>query len=163
MANLTIVDLYKTYIFCFAFLALKMFFTALSTGFVRNKYKSPASAEDAKLGNTGDPNVVHPAVQRVINIHRNDIENVLPAFISATLYVLSVGYANVFTGVYQSQYLGGIILIALFTFFRVFHHISYQFELQPWRTLNFALGVFCCVILNIWAIVVALSITVPAF
>jgi len=159
MANLTYVDLLKAYIFCFAFLALKMFFTALSTGFVRSKYKSPASAEDAKLGNTGDPNVIHPAVQRHLNIHRNDIENVLPGFISATLYVFSVSYG----GGYQSQYLGGIILISLFTFFRLFHHISYQFELQPWRTLNFALAVVCAIIFNIWAIVIGLSFTVPTF
>jgi len=152
---LSIYDLLKTYVFCFAFLALKMFFTALTTGVVRNKYKSPASAEDSKLGNTGDPNVVHPAVQRHLNIHRNDIENVLPGFISASLYYLAVLNNG---GVYQSQLLGGIILIALFTFFRVFHHISYQFGLQPWRSLNFALGLTCCVILNIWAIVVALSI-----
>jgi len=155
-STLTSIDLLKTYVFCFGFLALKMYFTALTTGFVRNKFKSPASAEDAKLGNTGDPNVIHPAVQRHLNIHRNDIENILPGFISATIFILSV-----LTGAYPSQILGGIILIVLFTFFRVFHHISYQFGLQPWRTLNFALGLFCCVILNIWAIVIALSNTLP--
>jgi len=139
----------KTFIVCFGLLLLKMFYVALGTANARRKTNSPAAPEDSgvnkdyyKLAQDANP----ADVQRFLNIHRNDLENIVPVFIATILYINS-GLTN------ETHYLAGAILVIVFTVSRFLHTIFYLYELQPWRTIAFIAGLISTVILVVWAIV----------
>ena len=75
---------------------------------------------------TADPD----SVARVIRAFNNAAANNIPFLLLASVYVQLGPNINLVYG-----------LFAAFTAFRYLHSAVYLLELQPWRTLSFALGV----------------------
>src|SRR6185312_14391696 len=97
----------------------------------RQNYLNPedvvVSRKDAKLVDGAE----HPNVARVQRAHRNLNES-LPIFFAMGLCSVLVGASP----------LGVKICLGTFTGARVLHAIVYINELQPWRTMFYAIGTF---------------------
>jgi uncharacterized MAPEG superfamily protein len=85
------------------------------------------------LGGTGVQEE-HPDVQRMLRLHRNDLENILPFFTVALIFVL-IGASAFAAQVYFYTFTGA----------RIVHTITYVAKLQPWRTVAYVVGVACMV------------------
>jgi len=76
----------------------------------------------------------HADVQRILRMHRNDLENILPFFTVGLIFVL-MGAPGRTAAIY----------FYTFTAARIVHSITYLLQLQPWRTVAFVVGVLCVV------------------
>lgn len=125
---------FKLYAICCCVLSLQMLFLGGMTAAKRSSRKGYLNPEDIKVAFEGAKLVEgaeHPDVARVIRAHRNLLES-LPLFFALGLLFVLVGGAP----------LGAKICFGAFTGARVLHSIVYLNELQPWRTVTFAIGVF---------------------
>ncbi|EFC39541.1 predicted protein [Naegleria gruberi] len=90
------------------------------------------------------------------NIHRNDIENVLPFIMIAIPYVIvsTMSYNSTTDPQYSLwNAIVGNILMASFTLSRMVYFFMYWFNLQPWRTLVWFWGLLSTVSLGIYTII----------
>lgn len=110
-------------------LAFNPLLLAGMTGGARGKYKSPATNEDEKLSGNPYKEQVAPEVQRIINAHRNSLENVPIALFAGLLYVLAGASPTMV-----------LVLMGIVTGFRWLHSLCYLKAIQPWRTASFALA-----------------------
>ncbi|EFC43084.1 microsomal glutathione s-transferase [Naegleria gruberi] len=90
------------------------------------------------------------------NIHRNDIENVVPFIMIAIPYVIISTMS--YTSITDPQYslwnaIVGNILMASFTLSRMVYFFMYWFNLPPLRTLVWLWGLLSTVCLAIYTIV----------
>ncbi|EDS37948.1 microsomal glutathione transferase GSTMIC2 [Culex quinquefasciatus] len=127
-------DLFRTYAFWSTVLVLKMFAVALQTSRMRFKKKAFINPEDiaqlnAKSKHKLEPKFNDPDVERVRRAHRNDLENVLPFFLVAFLYLLTGPHPLIAAN-----------LIRLAALARICHSVVYAFYPvpQPARFLSFA-------------------------
>lgn len=135
------IDLVKAWVFCLGVAVLHTAILAFNVGRLRGVHKSFATEEDkARAGGTGTVGDV-PEVQRANNAHRNQLEN-LPLFIGASLLFVVVAVQAYIKSVIDGSptdrdFLGGIILFAVWVFTRIGHSFAYLNQLQPWRSICF--------------------------
>lgn len=137
MSTLSTDPEFKLYVICCAILSAQMLFLGGYTAATRSKNKNYLNPEDVKVS-FKDAKLVegaeHPNVARVQRAHRNLNES-LPMF-------FALGLISVLAG---ASPLGVKICLGVFTGARVLHSIVYINELQPWRTMMFAIGTFALI------------------
>nr|XP_039260541.1 microsomal glutathione S-transferase 1-like isoform X1 [Styela clava] len=128
-------------------LLLKMVLMSLVTVIYRIIYRSVASEEDALFRVGGDKEkrksllMKNWNVERVRNAHMNDIENIVPFFIIAILYV------TIRPDPAMAEF-----LFKVFTASRIAHTTAYLGKIrQPVRSLAFIAGLFVNIYM-IWQI-----------
>jgi uncharacterized MAPEG superfamily protein len=84
-------------------------------------------------------------VLRILRLHRNDLENILPFFTVGLIFVL-MGASAFAAQTYFYTFTGA----------RIVHTIAYIAKLQPWRTVAFAIGMFCIVGMLVQILIAAL-------
>jgi prostaglandin-E synthase 1 len=128
---------FKLYAICSVILSLQMLVLGGYTAATRSKHKNYLNPEDVKVA-FKDAKLVegaeHPDVARIQRAHRNLLESLPLFFALGLIYVLS-----------GASPLGAKICFGVFTGARVLHAIVYINELQPWRTITYALGTFALV------------------
>jgi uncharacterized MAPEG superfamily protein len=129
MASTHLIDVYAV---STAVLFFKMQGIGFYQGFVRTKSKSFSNPEDAKAFKGELSTQEHPDVERANKAYRNDLENI-PMFL-----LMSLGYIML-----TCPEKAGVICIMLFTFARIMHTVTYLKGMQPWRTIAYAIGLFC--------------------
>jgi len=141
---------------CITFLFLKMVHAAIKASGARVKAGVTFNKEDVAVLSKEDRkvefkkdagDVVDENYGRWKRIQMNDWENI-PVTISLMLINFIV-YAHP---------VAITVLICLFTFFRVAWNFCYAYEVQPWRTICWLLGLLCSVALGINAIVGAFKL-----
>lgn len=123
---------FRAYAIACSILALKMLATALLTGYTRTRHKRFLNPEDASVLGGAAATEEHPDVQRIMRMHRNDVENILPFYTLGLIFVLMGAPAW-----------GAEWYFYTFTAARIVHSITYVAQLQPWRTIAFMIGVLC--------------------
>src|SRR5258708_3284462 len=79
---------FRAYAIACSILVFKMFAAAILTASTRTRVKQFLNPEDAGMaGGTGVMHE-HPDVQRMLRLHRNDLENILPFFTAPLIFVL---------------------------------------------------------------------------
>jgi glutathione S-transferase len=107
-------------------LILNLFFITGATVSARGKNKSFINPEDKGYQDSTREN---EAVARAMRAHRNALENMVPFFAIAMLYLMTSGSP-----------LGAKVYFGVFVAARWLHSIVYLAGKQPWRTLTFAIG-----------------------
>jgi len=87
----------------------------------------------------------HPDVMRMLRMHRNDLENILPFFTVGLIFVLMGASA-----------FGAQVYFYTFTAARIVHTITYVAKMQPWRTVAFVVGTLCMVGMVVQILIAAL-------
>lgn len=123
---------------CSALLVVKMIVVGHITGITRIRLKAVLNPEDAESFRTGVPPATteHPAVERGLRAHRNDLE--------ATLPFLAIGYLYLLTNPGQTT---ATVLFLAFTAFRTLFSVFYFAAFQPWRSLSFLAGEACLLVM----------------
>ncbi|XP_075158362.1 microsomal glutathione S-transferase-like isoform X1 [Haematobia irritans] len=125
-------DVFRAYLFWSGVLVLKMLIMSMLTGLQRFRTKTFANPEDC-LSKKDKVTYDNPNVERVRRAHLNDMENILPFFITGLLYVLTN----------PSAFLA-INLFRLVAVARILHTIVYAVVVipQPARALSFFAAYF---------------------
>jgi glutathione S-transferase len=117
---------------CCVLLFAKMFAISLVQGWHRIGSQRFVNQEDAGLVGR-DPAVEElPQVERAARAWRNDLESITPFFALGIVYVMTGAAAA-----------SAPALFVTFTAARMAHTICYLRQLQPWRTLAYAVGIVC--------------------
>jgi uncharacterized MAPEG superfamily protein len=136
---------FRAYAIACSILVFKMFAAAILTASTRTRVKQFLNPEDAGMaGGTGVMHE-HPDVQRMLRLHRNDLENILPFFTVALIFVL-MGFSAFAAQMYFYTFTGA----------RIVHTITYLAKLQPWRTVAYVVGVLCMVGMLVQILIAAL-------
>jgi uncharacterized MAPEG superfamily protein len=125
---------FRAYAIACSILVFKMFAAAIMTAVTRARVKQFLNPEDAAMSGGTGVTQEHADVQRLLRLHRNDLENILPFFTVGLIFVL-MGVSS----------FGAQVYFYTFTGARIVHTIAYVAKLQPWRTMAFALGALCMV------------------
>jgi prostaglandin-E synthase 1 len=125
---------FRLYAICSVILSVQMLVLGGYTAARRSGNKNYLNPEDGKVS-FKDAKLVegaeHPEVARIQRAHRNLLES-LPMF-------FALGLIGVLAGISP---LGAKICFITFTAARVLHSLVYIKELQPFRTLSYAIGSF---------------------
>merc|ERR1711992_161149 len=122
-------ELFQAYAFYAGIVTAKMLVMSFLTARQRFRTGVFISSEDAKQ--PGTKTGVHEDVERVRRAHLNDMENILPFFCLAILYIFTEPALSTAT-----------LLFRIFAACRIVHTIAYVLPLpQPTRTLSFFGGV----------------------
>jgi prostaglandin-E synthase 1 len=123
---------FKIYALCCVILSLQMLVLGAMTAAKRANRKGYLNPEDVKVS-FKDARLVeggeHPDVARVIRAHRNLLES-LPLFFALGLTCVLAGISP----------LGATICFGAFTGARLLHSVVYIKELQPFRTMSYAIA-----------------------
>ena len=123
---------FRLYVLCCTILSLLMLTLAAMTAARRARKQGYLNPEDARIA-FKDARLVdgaeHPETARIVRAHRNLNES-LPMF-------FALGLACALSG---ASVVASEVLIGVFTGARVLHAIVYLKELQPWRTMMYAVG-----------------------
>lgn len=128
---------FKLYAICSVILSFQMLFLAAMTAARRSGVKNYLNPEDVKVAFAGAKLVEgaeHPAVARVQRAHRNMAESLPLFFALGLIYVFSSASPR-----------GAQICFITFTGARVLHSVVYLRELQPWRTMLYAISAFALI------------------
>jgi len=136
---------FRAYAIACSVLVFKMFGVALMTAATRSRAKQFLNPEDAKVLGGADVAQEHPDVQRMLRMHRNDLENILPFFTVGLIFVL-MGVSAFAAQVYFYTFTGA----------RIAHTVTYMARLQPWRTIAFVLGQLCTIGMLVQILIAAL-------
>ena len=123
---------FRLYAICSVSLSAQMLILGGYTAARRAGNKKYLNPEDNKVSSKGATLVEgaeHPEVARIQRAHRNLLES-LPMF-------FALGLISVLAG---ANPMGTRVAIITFTAARVLHSLVYIKELQPFRTLSFAVG-----------------------
>lgn len=126
-------------------LILNLGFLSGYTGAVRARTKTPAIADDAKLTGAEYKEEVPLELQRVLNAHRNALENIPGFLIIALLYMMSGASAT------MMWVFGGLFLVARWS-----HSFCYIKGLQPWRSASYGVGTLALMAMSIHLVMRAL-------
>src|ERR1700690_320618 len=136
---------FRAYAIACSILVFKMLAAGILTASTRSRVKQFLNPEDAGLLGGAGVMQEHPDVERMLRLHRNDLENILPFFTVGLIFVLmgvsafgAQGYFYTFTGA------------------RIAHTITYVAKLQPWRTVAYVVGVVCMVGMLVQILIAAL-------
>lgn len=111
-------------------LVLKMAAVAFATANARRKAQIVVNPEDTGVNPGSHVEAQEaPETMRAKRAHLNDLENI-PAFLSVALLFALLGASATAAWAYFGFYFG----------VRTLHTICYLKQLQPWRTVMFALG-----------------------
>jgi prostaglandin-E synthase 1 len=140
---------FKLYAVCCVVLSFQMLLLGAMTAAKRANRKNYLNPEDVKVS-FKDAKLIegaeHPDVARVIRAHRNMNES-LPLFFALGLICVLAGVSP----------LGAKICIGVFTGARIVHSIVYIKELQPFRTMSYAIGAFALIGMMVQIVLVALA------
>jgi microsomal prostaglandin-E synthase 1 len=136
---------FRAYSIACSILVFKMFAVAMMTAATRSRLKQFLNPEDAKVLGGADVTQEHPDVQRMLRMHRNDLENILPFFTVGLIFVL-MGVSAFAAQVYFYTFAGA----------RIVHTVTYIARLQPWRTIAFVLGLLCTIGMLVQILIAAL-------
>jgi prostaglandin-E synthase 1 len=140
---------FKLYVLCCAVLTMEMLLLGGMTAGKRAGRKNYLNPEDVKVA-FADAKLVegseHPDVARVQRAHRNLNES-LPMFFALGLISILAGASP----------LGVKVCLGAFTGARVVHAVVYINELQPWRTIMYAIGSFAVIGLAVLSVLAVLS------
>lgn len=129
----------QTLAVCVVVLFAKMFLVANYQAYYRLSRSVFVNVEDAQTFGTGTAAAEDlPQVQRAAQVWRNDGENI-PIF-------LVLGVVYVMVGAWPA---GAFYYFWGFTLSRVAHSVTYLMGVQPWRTITYAVGVTCCVLMSV--------------
>jgi uncharacterized MAPEG superfamily protein len=140
---------FKLYAICTVILSFQMLLLAGMTAAKRSGVKNYLNPEDVKVSFAGAKLVdgaEQPAVARVQRAHRNMLES-LPLF-------FALGLVYVFSG---ASLLGAQICFIAFTGARVLHSVVYLSELQPWRTMLYAISAFALIGMMVLIVLAAIA------
>jgi prostaglandin-E synthase 1 len=140
---------FMIYAICSVILSLQMLILAAMTSAKRSKVKNYLNPEDVKVafkGATLVQGAEHPDVARIQRAHRNLNES-LPLFFALGLVAVLAGASP----------MGVKICLGAFTGARVLHSIVYLNEMQPWRTISYAIGSFSLVGLMVLSLMALLG------
>jgi prostaglandin-E synthase 1 len=125
---------FKLYALCCVVLSFQMLLLAAMTAKRRADAKNYLNPEDIKVS-FKDARLVegaeHPDVARVQRAHRNLNESLPMFFALGLIYVLA-----------GASPLGAKVCFITFTAARILHSIVYIKEVQPFRTMSYAIGSF---------------------
>ena len=128
---------FRLYAICSVILAAQMLILGGYTAARRSGNKNYLNPEDNKVS-FKDAKLVegaeHPEVARIQRAHRNLLES-LPMFFALGLIALLAGVNP----------MGARVCFITFTGARVLHSLVYIKELQPFRTLSYAIGSFALI------------------
>jgi MAPEG family len=79
---------FRAYAIACSILVFKMFAAALLTAATRSRVKQFLNPEDARVLGGAGVKEEHPDVLRMLRLHRNDLENILPFFTVGLIFVL---------------------------------------------------------------------------
>lgn len=120
---------FKLYALCAVLLVLKMVAVTVMTARARGQLKVTLNPEDAAAFGAQLVTTEHPEVERMLRIHRNDLENI-PSFWVLGLLAVLVGAPTAVL----------YVALPLFTAARYLHMFAYLRAMQPWRTVFYGLG-----------------------
>jgi microsomal prostaglandin-E synthase 1 len=120
---------FKLYALCSILLVLKMVFVIVTTARTRARLKVSLNPEDAAAFGAQLVTTEHPEVERVLRVHRNDLENIPSFWLLGLLAVLAGAPTPVL-----------YVALPLFTVSRYLHMVAYLKAVQPWRSVSFGLG-----------------------
>jgi prostaglandin-E synthase 1 len=130
--NLVTTLQFKLYAICCVILSFQMLVLGAMTAAKRANRQGYLNPEDVAVSKKDAKfveGVEHPDVARVIRAHRNMLESLPIFFALGLIFVLAGG-----------SVLGAEICFGAFTVARILHSVVYLKELQPWRTMMFAIG-----------------------
>jgi microsomal prostaglandin-E synthase 1 len=132
MTNLTSNPAFVAYALSAVVLCLNLLFLWNWSGVTRTRTKTTLNSEDAVTVVRGAAVVEgNPApVARVLRAHRNAFDNTMIFLVLGALYVLTGASA-----------LGAQIYFGVYTGARLLYTITYLNELQPWRSVVYAISV----------------------
>lgn len=136
---------FRAYAIACSILVFKMFAAAILTASTRTRVKQFLNPEDARVLGGAGVKEEHPDVLRMLRLHRNDLENILPFFTVGLIFVL-MGVSAFAAQMYFYTFTGA----------RIVHTITYVAKLQPWRTVAFAIGALCMVGMLVQILIAAL-------
>ncbi len=136
---------FRAYAIACSILVFKMFAGAILTAATRTRVKQFLNPEDAGVLGGASVREEHLDVQRMLRLHRNDLENILPFFTVGLIFVL-MGVSAFAAQMYFYTFTGA----------RIVHTIAYVAKLQPWRTVAFVIGVACMVGMLVQILIAAL-------
>src|SRR5262249_52391052 len=119
----------RLYAVVYSLLVLKIASVGTYTSVLRLTRRVYATPEDYALQGLAARTTRDEDVERVRRAHQNDLENILPFFVVAFLYLLT-GPSYRAAAVYLIGYLAA----------RTLHSVFYIAGLQPHRTIAFTLG-----------------------
>ncbi|XP_065083894.1 microsomal glutathione S-transferase 1-like [Ochlerotatus camptorhynchus] len=103
-------ELFRTYAFWSVILVLKMVLMTLLTTLNRFRKMAFCNPEDtASISRKLKPKFDDPDVERVRRAHRNDLENILPFFVVAFLYLLTNPDPWLATNLIRAAVIGRIV------------------------------------------------------
>jgi len=79
---------FRAYAIACSILVLKMAAAGILTAATRSRVKQFLNPEDARVLGGADVTQEHPDVMRMLRMHRNDLENILPFFTVGLIFVL---------------------------------------------------------------------------
>jgi hypothetical protein len=79
---------FRAYAIACSILVFKMFAAGILTATTRTRVKQFLNPEDARMSGGAGVKEEHPEVLRTLRLHRNDLENILPFFTVALIFVL---------------------------------------------------------------------------
>jgi len=136
---------FRAYAIACSILVLKMAAAGMLTAATRSRVKQFLNPEDARVLGGAGVMQEHPDVMRMLRMHRNDLENILPFFTVGLIFVLMGASA-----------FGAQVYFYTFTAARVVHTITYVAKMQPWRTVAFVVGTLCTVGMVVQILIAAL-------
>jgi len=136
---------FRAYAIACSILVLKMSAAALMTAATRSRVKQFLNPEDARVLGGAGVMQEHPDVMRMLRMHRDDLENILPFFTVGLIFVLMGASA-----------FGAQVYFYTFTAARIVHTITYVAKMQPWRTVAFVVGTLCTVGMVVQILIAAL-------
>ena len=113
---------FRAYAIACSILVLKMAAAGILTAATRSRVKQFLNPEDARVLGGAGVMQEHPDVMRMLRMHRNDLENILPFFTVGLIFVLMGASA-----------FGAQVYFYTFTAARIVHTITYVAKMQPWR------------------------------
>jgi uncharacterized MAPEG superfamily protein len=136
---------FRAYAIACSILVFKMFAAALLTAATRSRVKQFLNPEDARVLGGAGVHEEHSDVLRMLRLHRNDLENILPFFTVALIFVF-MGASAFAAQTYFYTFTGA----------RIVHTIAYIAKSQPWRTVAFTIGMVCMVGMLVQILIAAL-------
>jgi len=124
----------SVYACCVVVLFIKMLAISCYQGYFRLRYLAFTNSEDAALFRRSACPAELPQVTHAAQAWRNDLENI-PLFFALSGLAVAL----------ETPSTPNAWLMGLFTVARILHTATYLASIQPWRTVSYALGVFCLI------------------